>query len=209
MIAPKRVVAGLGILMLAGRGDAAAQSRAWLGLALSCSHCEWQTVNLREVFRFTYPPLVADVEAGGPAARLGIRAGDLLLAIDGLVLTTEAGARRFAEAAPNDTLQITFRRGNETRTLPLVAAARPATDLSQALAEGGRGVGKALSRIARGPAADSPVRFSGTLAGLGIEIRGSPDVTVMFTEGECGMVIVTPTARMTVTGQKGCGGRTP
>lgn len=73
--------------------------------------------------------LVADVWPGGPAARAGLRTGDVILSVDGRP-APDAAAVSFAVAAarPGDTLKLGVRRqGGGEQTLTLRAEAPPAT----------------------------------------------------------------------------------
>ncbi len=165
---------------------AVAQARGWLGFGISCSHCEWQTMDGREVFRFSTPPVVASVEPGGPAHRVGIQAGDVLLALNGAALIGEAGAGLLAGAVPGQVLEVSYERAGARRVGKLVVVERPTGSAAEIPARG------------RGAPPDAPVRFSGGLAGVSVEVRGSPDVTVMEVEGQCRLVILAGATRVTL-----------
>ncbi len=74
--------------------------------------------SVRIVRRWTFrsEPRVAGIRADGPAAGR-LREGDLLAAIDGVLITTREGARRFAEVAPGARATLTVRR--EGREIPV------------------------------------------------------------------------------------------
>jgi hypothetical protein len=146
---------------------------------------------------------VEAVDTLGPAARSGIRAGDVITAIDGMALTMDAGARRFSEVEPGQAYALSIRRGAQTRTVSIVAAERPA-GMGRALARSLRDAGEAIAITRRGPAADSPIRFAGTIAGLDVVVRGSPDVTVLLDERDCGAVLLTATTRIQLKSPRGC-----
>jgi len=201
-----RIIALAMVSILAGSGAAAAQGRGYLGIAISCSDCSWKESPTGNRWRFSSPPVVEAVDTAGPAARSGVRAGDVIVAIDGLPLTSDVGARRFADAAPRQPLSLSIRRGDETRTASIVPVDRPAAAPSGSLAESLRAAGKAIAGT-RGPSTDSPIRFSGSVAGLDAEVRGSPDVTVVLDDGSCSAVIVTATNRITLKSRGGCAKR--
>lgn len=191
-------------LSLAGVSTAAAQGSGYLGIAIGCSDCGMRLEQGKWSWLFSSPPTVEALEASGPAARSGMRVGDALIAVDGLALTSPAGARRFADVAPGQTAVLTFRRQGVTNTATVIATRRPAAVPDQPSIAGAEAP-PALS--GRGPRADSPVRFSGGVSGLSVEVRGSPDVTVLMDERECGAVILTPTHRISLAPPGGCPGR--
>jgi len=112
---------------------------------------------------FGEAPTVESVEAGSPAARAGMRRGDRLTHVDGLALTTQAGARRFATIRPGQAVTWTYRRGSGTYSARTVAARRP--DLPPP------------PRAAAAPRASSSpqqVRYSGAVGDTDVEVRGAP-----------------------------------
>ena len=70
--------------------------------------------------RFLEPPVVASVDPGSPAERIGVRAGDVLLELGGRRLLQSSIA--FAELLrPGERIQVKLQRGGETVTLmPMV-----------------------------------------------------------------------------------------
>jgi serine protease Do len=66
----------------------------------------------------THGALVADVEPSGAAARAGLRAGDLIVAIDGTpIVHAEELPRNVARNAPGSSIKVTIVRGGERREL--------------------------------------------------------------------------------------------
>ena len=96
------------------------------GFALECTRC--QATNRRggfgagpmAVWRYDEFPRVAAVAEGGPAARAGIRQGDLLLDIGGASLITEAGSQAFSALVAGDTATLTLERNGKSYSTTLV-----------------------------------------------------------------------------------------
>ena len=71
--------------------------------------------------------LVAGLERNSPAARAGLRAGDLVLAIDGSrIETSRALVRTVAAAPPGQMLRLTVLREGREREVPVQVGRRPA-----------------------------------------------------------------------------------
>jgi len=70
--------------------------------------------------------LVREATAGGPAARAGIRAGDLIVTVDGeRIGAPDDVATAIADLEPGDAVAIEVRRGGELETLDVALEARP------------------------------------------------------------------------------------
>jgi S1-C subfamily serine protease len=65
---------------------------------------------------------VADVQ--GPAAKAGLRAGDILLSIDGDPVTEETIVRILERHRPGDTVDVTLLRGRRKEALKLTLGER-------------------------------------------------------------------------------------
>ena len=68
---------------------------------------------------------VEEVTTGGPADRAGLRAGDVIIALDGRDLgdpPAPALIDAMRDVEPGDTVRVTFHREGERRSLPVVAA---------------------------------------------------------------------------------------
>lgn len=95
--------------------------RAWVGLDVAGADDlrAWKKVGGLEV---------TQVAAGGPAARAGIRVGDILLSADGRLMRTfldwEAA---LLDHGPGDRVQVTLRRGESERAAQVAVADLPTT----------------------------------------------------------------------------------
>jgi serine protease Do len=70
--------------------------------------------------------LIEDVTLNSPGARAGLKAYDLIVAVDGAPVTaTETLIRNVSSRAPGTSVSVSFVRDGVTRTLPLKLAARP------------------------------------------------------------------------------------
>lgn len=105
------------------------------------------TVDLRAGDTDSIGALVQSVTPGGPAAKAGVRTGDIITRIDGTVLVTRGdrtsadgeqsppGLRLVELAArlkPNDTVSVDLRRGKDRRTVRLVTDGDSGNEFSYA-----------------------------------------------------------------------------
>ncbi len=71
--------------------------------------------------------VVADVERGGPAARAGLRPGDIVTAVNGQAVgTARALTSAVATAAPDSRVKLAVHRGSQTLDLGVTLGRRPA-----------------------------------------------------------------------------------
>ena len=98
-----------------------------LGLELTCGFfCGWRRGEGDTVeWRGQYPPKVAGVVAGGPADRAGIRAGDVLLLLDGHSFVGEEGGRALGRLGPGRPLTLQYLKGGETLTTTTITPRAP------------------------------------------------------------------------------------
>jgi PDZ domain-containing protein len=116
---------------LAGKRYTDGSREGWLGMGLSCSQCSFDLSGRRDGggrWTFSAPPSVFSVDDNGPADRAGLRAGDTLLAIDGVPLTTAEGGAAFGSVRPGQKVALRYRRGGADLTASLTAESRPARD---------------------------------------------------------------------------------
>lgn len=75
--------------------------------------------------------LIGSVATGGPAADAGLRAGDIITAIDGHAVTGPSDVvAAIAGHKPGDQVKITVRRGSGTRSVTATLGTQPATQSS-------------------------------------------------------------------------------
>ena len=93
--------------------------------ALECSNCSYRVSREGEEQRWLFrsEPLIREVRAGGPAHGV-LQSGDVITAIDGVLITTSEGGRRFGNIKPADTVTLTVRRDGRTRKVSVIATAR-------------------------------------------------------------------------------------
>jgi len=111
-------------------GQAGGPRPLLFGFALECTRC--QPTNWRggfvpgplAVWHYEEFPRVAAVVESSPAARAGIRQGDILRDIAGKSLTTDAGAEAFSALRPGDTASLTLERDGKPYTTTLVLGVR-------------------------------------------------------------------------------------
>jgi hypothetical protein len=120
--------------------------------------------------RFFTEPEVLTVS--GPAAAT-LRAGDVLVAVDALAITTPAGGIRFSTVAPGETVALAFRRDGRVRTTTMTAGSRCVRRPRQAEAVGvGAGVGRGLSRALDAVPPEVYLGFSFRCADCGLRTEG-------------------------------------
>jgi C-terminal processing protease CtpA/Prc len=91
---------------------------------ISCRNCTLRTGRGQEdVWRFRAEPEVLSIRAGSPAAGK-LKAGDVITAIDGELITTPEGGRHFANIGYGERVTLTIRRGSKASRVEMVAAAR-------------------------------------------------------------------------------------
>lgn len=93
-------------------------NRGWLGVAV-------QTVEATPGGQESVT--IASVERGSPGARAGLRAGDIVTAVNGQPVNSSLGlVRSIAEEPPGTTVTLQVRRGTRGMTIPVTVGLRPA-----------------------------------------------------------------------------------
>jgi len=93
--------------------------------AISCTHCSFffdpdDPSKVRWEFRSE--PVIERIERGGPAdGRL--QSGDIVVSIDGRLITTTEGGRRFGQVTPGETVVLRVRRGERETDVTIEAGA--------------------------------------------------------------------------------------
>lgn len=101
-------------LLLVGSSLFAQEEQGYLGVNLR-EGPDWRKVETAPgVFRwdFASPPEIIQVFAGSPAARAGLRPGDLIVAVSGVDITTEEGGRIFSAIRNEVPVEFRVRRGS-------------------------------------------------------------------------------------------------
>jgi S1-C subfamily serine protease len=105
------------------------------------------SVNLRTdrgyVHDFSTEPRIRGLEEGGPAAGK-LRNGDVLIAIDGALITTREGGRRLANLTPGKPVNVRVRRGGQEIDVTVVP--RSGCNMPRLMVLGGSGVTPVLRK---------------------------------------------------------------
>jgi hypothetical protein len=99
------------------------KERGRFGFAIACSYCTLQ-VGRDGIgyWTFSSEPVIGDVDRDGPAARMGLRASDVIVAVDGHPVLERAGADALARSVGARTLRLTVHRdGRAEITVDLTA----------------------------------------------------------------------------------------
>ncbi len=82
------------------------------GFAISClPSCTRTTASDGTAYyKFDGYPPIAGIRAGGPAAMMGLRVGDVVTEIDGISILSEEGALRFQRSERKESLHVTIMR---------------------------------------------------------------------------------------------------
>ena len=146
-----------------------------LGIALACTDCSIELRDDAPAWTFSEPPWIRAVEAGSAADAAGLRAGDRVVRVDGLDITTERGGERLARLAPGRDVTLDLERDGLPVEVTLTAP-------------------RAQSRVPRAPSPVSaptaplppspagPLRQVSRLGDVDIEVRG--DAAVYIEEGD-------------------------
>jgi hypothetical protein len=165
---------------------------ASLGFGFRCSECVYREGEGDRLGTWTFPepPEVVGIDPEKDGRAAALRAGDHLVALDGVLLTTEQGGRRFSQIRPGDTLRWTVERDGREITLTTRAVQRaPAARVARAVVE---------------DPSTAPLRFSGMVGDAAVEVRGG---RVNVIESEDGRMVIIRTGdteiRIRVPGGEG------
>lgn len=81
------------------------------GMALDCGNCGWRRVDGRLTFWSAASPIVVAVDSAGPAAAVGIRAGDVLVSLDGAQFVTVSDPAIWEALRPGRVARLVVQRG--------------------------------------------------------------------------------------------------
>ena len=188
--------------------------RGWFGFGFQCGECFVRTGpgDTAAVWEFGSLPRVYSVDLGGPAARAGIRRGDVIIKIDDFSILTPDGGRRFGAIRPGQTVKWTVKREGAIRNVIARAAERPdrrervelrdlrvklgrlnelsdLDELRRELTTLNRQIARERVRVKTQPA--RRLRYAGVIGGTEVEVRGSGSVIVSENEDKDELVINT------------------
>lgn len=160
-----------------------------LGMSFRCGDCVFLTDEEGGVrWSFTGPVEIVRVEEGGPAERAGLRSGDLVRRIDGHPVESREGAAAWGSLTSGEPVRVAVSRPDGSfANVELVPEER--TDEPSTVTASGR-VQYAPPTPAAPAVPPAPVRYTGVLKDIGIEVRGAP-VTVDKDEGAGTITIYT------------------
>jgi S1-C subfamily serine protease len=121
-----RTLLALG-LVLALAGEVAAERWAWLGVRIrDLSEQEMDELTVRHGIREGFGVVIVDVLEGAPAARAGLKSGDIVVAVGERPVTeTRLLQRLIASAAPETEVRLVVLRREGRRTVPVRLMAMP------------------------------------------------------------------------------------
>ncbi len=171
------------VVVASAKGGSVAVKRPWLGAKL-----QEVTPEIAESMGLKRPSgaLVANVASGGPAARAGIRTGDLIVSIDGtLVDDPNAFDYRFATKALGGTAQIGLVRQGKEVAVPVALQGLPDTPRNE-LEIRGRSPFLGVTVASLSPALADELRLDPQTEGVVVTAvaDGSPARSLGFQKGD-------------------------
>jgi membrane-associated protease RseP (regulator of RpoE activity) len=147
----------------------------WLGFGLACNQCGWarEGGDAAPYWESEGEPILYVVQPGSPAARAGLREGDVLTHVRALPITSREGGRALGAVRPGERVALRVRRGGRVIEAQVVAG--------------------------RAPAAAAPaVRYAGQVGGVRVELSGAnpTDVSVDAVTGEMSITVNGATVRL-------------
>lgn len=122
--------------------------RATLGITSFVCHCSYERdEGGASRWEFDTEPRVRSIEASGPSDGV-LEEGDFVVAIDGHLITTLAGGRRWSTLEPGEIARLKVRRGGATREVEIrVGSACQGEDAAARAPIGERAARPGLSRL--------------------------------------------------------------
>ncbi|MEX2283134.1 MAG: PDZ domain-containing protein [Gemmatimonadota bacterium] len=119
--------------------------RASFGFSISCGNCRSMVAPDDGTVRWEFEesPQIYSVDANSEAYRAGIRRGDVITRIDGLLITSPEGGRRFGAVVPGQRVEFTIRRGSQTLSRAVRAEPTRGGNLAMAARERENSLGQA------------------------------------------------------------------
>jgi membrane-associated protease RseP (regulator of RpoE activity) len=152
------------------------QPEGWLGFGLACNQCGWarEGGDAAPYWESAGEPILYTVQSGSPAARAGLREGDVLTHVGAHPITSREGGRALGAVRPDERLALRIRRDGRAMEVALVAGRRPAA------------------------AAPPAVRYAGQVGGVRVELSGAApsDVSVDEETGEMSITVNGATVRL-------------
>ena len=149
-----------------------ASPSGWFGFSIRCNNCGWSSSNrpgASPVWESETAPEISMVAGGSPAARAGLRPGDVITHIDGVSILTPSGSRRFGGVVPGQKVKLTVRRDRTTLTREMTLVRRP--EVRAAIAAG--------APSTRPPRVERrPLRYTGKFDDVSVEVWSSGGPTV-------------------------------
>ena len=152
------------------------QPEGWLGFGLACNQCGWarEGGDTAPYWESAGEPILYAVQPGSPAARAGLREGDVLTHVRADPITSRRGGRALGAVRPDERIALRIRRAGRVVEAALVAGRRPAA------------------------AAPPAVRYAGQVGGVRVELSGAApsDVSVDGKTGEMSITVNGATVRL-------------
>ncbi len=159
--------------------------RGWIGFGLSFSgSIQEKGQDEPAEWRFNDPPSIKSIQPSSPADEAGLQVNDVLLEIDGLKLDSRRGGNRFSRMEPGQIVEWKVLRGGRTFTVETRAGERPQRVQVETPPERVE-----APQAPPGPDALQPLRYTGTLGGVEIEVRGGTSVRIEVND-ETGEIVV-------------------
>jgi len=193
--------------------------RGWFGFGFQCDDCTAHrtTRDSAAVWSFNSLPRVYSVDLGSPAAKAGLRRGDVLTRIDGVSILSPAGGRRFGLIRPGQSVRWTVVRDGTPVDVVAQAAERPERRATVALLDLRGEISRlnelkdmdqlrreinelnselqrrriredTRTRLEMRGYATQRLRYAGVIGGAEVEVRG-PSSVIVDNNGESEMVI--------------------
>jgi membrane-associated protease RseP (regulator of RpoE activity) len=148
------------------------QPEGWLGFGLACNQCGWarEGGDAAPYWESEAEPILYTVQPGSPAARAGLREGDVLTHVRAHPITSREGGRALGAVRPDERLALRVRRDRRVIEATLVAGRRPAAAAPPAVGYAGQ-VGDV--RVELSGAAPSDVSVDETTGEMSITVNGA------------------------------------